>query len=189
MTFNNQFDLSDYQSVQDRIEIFWKNFPNGRIINELVLTNEKECIIKCSVWKDGTGVLPDAVDYAQETISEKGVNKYSALENCATSATGRAISLLGGELSPSKKRASQTEMLKAARQRDWMFEAKKMVTAENISGLRKLYEEAKTLNMSDQLCENILVMGKQLAEKLNAPESQETGLTGASVEETTEQQS
>jgi hypothetical protein len=188
MTFNNQFDLSDYQSVQDRIEIFWKNFPNGRIINELVLTNEKECIIKCSIWKDGTGVMPDAVDYAQETITEKGVNKFSALENCATSATGRSISLLGGEMSPSKKRASQTEMLKAARQREWLTEANLMFDAKDLDGLRQLYKEARDCYAPENITSDILWFGKDLAEKMNAPERKETQSSGAPVEETTASQ-
>lgn len=185
MTFNNHFDLSDYQSVQDRIEIFWKIHPGGRIINELVLTNEKECIIKCSIWKDGTGVLPDAVDYAQETITEKGVNKYSALENCATSATGRAISLLGGEMSPSKKRASQTEMLKAARQREWLTEASMLFDAKDLDGLRSLYKEALNCYAPENVTSDILWFGKDLAEKMNAPVSKETELTEAPVTDVT----
>jgi hypothetical protein len=111
------FDLSDYQSVQERIEIFRKIWPEGRIINELVFHSEKEVIVKCSVWKFEDARGADAVDYAQETITEKGINSTSALEVCCTSATGRALSLLAGELSPSKKRASRTEMEKAGRLR------------------------------------------------------------------------
>ncbi len=185
MTFNNQFDLSDYQSVQDRIEIFWKNFPNGCIINELVLTNDKETIIKCSIWKEKGGVMPDAVDYAQESITEKGVNKFSSLENCATSATGRAISLLGGEMSPSKKRASQHEMLKAARQREWLVEANMLFDAKDLNGLRALYKEAMNCYCPENITSDILWFGKDLAEKMNAPESKETEPSGASVNEST----
>jgi hypothetical protein len=172
------FNLSDYQTVQERIEIFWRLYPDGRIFNDLVLTNEKEVIIKCSVWKNANQQLPDATDFAQETITATGITATSAVEVCSTSATGRALSLLGGELSPSKKRASQTEMLKAARTRDWVFEAKKLSDAKNMSGLRKLYEEARSLSMSEEVCNQILAIGKSLAEKENPPVGKEETTDG-----------
>lgn len=170
------FNLADYQTVQERIEIFWRLYPDGRIFNDIVLTNEKEVIIKCSVWKDRNAQLPDATDFAQEYITEKGITATAAVEVCSTSATGRALSLLGGELSPSKKRASQTEMLKAARSRDWIFEAKKLTDAGNISGLRKLYEEANTLGASTLILNDIKALGATLAgnEKTSAGKEQTT---------------
>lgn len=167
------FNLADYQTVQQRIEIFWRLYPEGRIFNDIVLTNEKEVIIKCSVWKDRNAQLPDATDFAQEPITEKGINSVSAVENCATSATGRALSLLGGELSPSKARASQAEMLKAARSRDWLFEAKKLASAGNISGLRKLNEEANQLGASSLILDEIVAIGKALVAKENTPAEKE----------------
>jgi hypothetical protein len=160
------FDLSDYQSVQERIEIFRKIWPEGRIINELVFHSEKEVIVKCSVWKFEDARGADAVDYAQETITEKGINSTSALEVCCTSATGRALSLLAGELSPSKKRASRTEMEKAGRLRDWVKDLDATTTRKQALDL---YTEAKSLGVSGDVLEIIAAKGKQLAELENAP--------------------
>lgn len=160
------FDLSDYQTVQERIEIFWKiTDGNGRIINELVKFDDRNVIVKCSVWKDKNQELPDAVDYAQEFFTEKGINATSALENCTSSATGRALSLLAGELSPSKKRASRTEMEKMARSRDWAAELEKVTTREQALAL---YNEAKNLGVNFKIIEMIQREGKRLAEKGNA---------------------
>jgi hypothetical protein len=160
------FNLADYQTVQERIEIFWRLYPNGRIFNDLVLTNEKEVIIKCSVWKESTQQLPDATDFAQEPITEKGINATSAVENCATSATGRALSLLGGELSPSKARASRSEMEKVARARDW---AKELDSANTRSQCLSLLNEAKTTGANANIVDMIIRKGKTLAENEKNP--------------------
>lgn len=164
------FNLADYQTVQDRIEIFWSLYPEGRIFNDIVLTNEKEVIIKCSVWKDRMAQLPDATDFAQEPITEKGINSVSAVENCATSATGRALSLLGGELSPSKKRASATEMDK--RKRSLVLLAQAAYDRHDIVTLRELVTEAKNLGLHAHVIDTITAMGKDLANK-NTPAGKE----------------
>jgi hypothetical protein len=166
------FNLADYQTVQERIEIFWRLYPEGRILNEIVLTNDRECIIKCSVWKDGNKVMPDSVDFAQEPITEKGINSVSAIENCSTSATGRALSLLGGELSPSKKRASASEMSK--RGRVLLTQAQTAFEQGDLDELRELYTESKESNVDPVIVQQILTLGGQLAQKIkNSPAGKE----------------
>jgi hypothetical protein len=160
------FNLSDYQTVQERIEIFWRLYPDGRIFNDLVLTNEKEVIIKCSVWKNANQQLPDATDFAQEPITEKGINSTSAVENCATSATGRALSLLGGELSPSKARASRSEMEKVARARDWSKELDLAVSREECLAL---LNQAKSVGANQNVLDMIIRKGRTIAESEKNP--------------------
>lgn len=165
------FNLADYQTVQERIEIFWRLYPDGRIFNDLVLTNEKEVIIKCSVWKNANQQLPDATDFAQEPITEKGINATSAVENCSTSATGRALSLLGGELSPSKKRASASEMSK--RGRVLLAQAQLAFSEQNLDELRELYTESKESSVDPVIVQQILTLGSQLSQKKNSPVGKE----------------
>lgn len=166
------FNLADYQTVQERIEIFWRLYPDGRIFNDLVRADEKEIIIKCSVWKNGNQQLPDATDFAQEPITEKGINATSAVENCTTSATGRALSLLGGELSPSKKRASASEMSK--RGRVLLAEAQLAFAEQNLDELRELYTESKESSVDPVIVQQILTLGSQLSQKQkNSPVGKE----------------
>ena len=157
------FNLADYQTVQERIEIFWRLYPDGRIFNDIVLTNEKEIIIKCSVWKNSNQQLPDVTDFAQEPITEKGINSTSAVENCSTSATGRALSLLGGELSPSKKRASASEMSK--RGRVMLSQAQTAFEKNDLDELRELYTESKESSVDPVIVQQILTLGSQLSQK------------------------
>jgi hypothetical protein len=162
------FNLSDYQTVQERTEIFHRLYPSGRIVLKLIKFDEHNVIMKCSVWResenDRFGGLPDAVDYAQEPITATGINATSAVENCATSATGRALSLLGGELSPSKKRASASEMSK--RGRVLLSQAQGAFEKNNLDELRELYTESKESSVDPVIVQQILTLGGQLAQKM-----------------------
>ncbi len=153
------FNLQDYQTVQDRIEIFRKKYPEGRIINEIVLINEQQVVVKSSIYLDATTMHPACVDFAQETIGSTNINKSSFLENCTTSATGRAISLLAGEMSPKGKRPSREEMSKA--QRSWLTEANTAFQANDIDALRKLYAEAKG-KASQEILDDIKMLADQI---------------------------
>ena len=109
------FNLNDYQTVEERIALFWEKFPNGRIINEIIFDDGERVVIKSEVYTDKDDMRPTAVDFAEEVKSTKGVNQTSRIENGVTSATGRALSLLGGDFSPKGKRPSRQEMEKVQR--------------------------------------------------------------------------
>lgn len=140
------FNLNEYQTVQERVEIFRELHPTGRIVNEIVLINEKEVVIKSSVYLDIADPHPVAVDFAQENVTAKGVNSTSWVENCATSAAGRALALLGGGMSPKGKKPSREEMSKvqAKTERDFLGEARSLMN--DVAALRVIYADAKKAN-------------------------------------------
>lgn len=140
------FNLNEYQTVQERVEIFRELHPTGRIVNEIVLINEKEVVIKSSVYLDLADPHPVAVDFAQENVAAKGVNSTSWVENCATSAAGRALALLGGGMSPKGKKPSREEMSKvqAKTERDFLSEARGLMN--DVAALRVIYADAKKAN-------------------------------------------
>jgi hypothetical protein len=140
------FNLAEYQTVQERIDLFWQRFPNGRLYTELVSFTPDQVVFKAECYANKDDVYPLAVDYAEERLGSSPVNKTSFLENCSTSALGRCISLLGNEFSPKGKRPSQNEMSKVARlstpevARNWDVA---LDNINDIEGLRSLYNEAK----------------------------------------------
>jgi hypothetical protein len=143
------FNLNEYQTVQDRIEIFRQLYPSGRIVNEIVLINEKEVVMKSSVFLNIDDAQPVAVDFAQETVGTKGVNSTSWVENCSTSATGRSLALLAGGMSPKGKKPSREEMTKVEQntpknERDFLNEARSLST--DVAALRVIYADAKKAN-------------------------------------------
>jgi hypothetical protein len=162
------FNLNEYQTVQERIDLFWKKFPAGRFKLDIVSQSDNQVIIKASVWTDKNDKHPTTVDFAEERIGTSPVNKISHVENCATSALGRAISALGGEFSPKGKRPSREEMDKVARNskvtvKDWSSMADAL--GDDIEGLRLLYSEAKTGGASENTLDKIKAIANGLASK------------------------
>lgn len=109
-----RFNPDEYTTVAERIDRFWAKYPGGRISTELVHFEPGQCVIKAEVFADKDDVMPMASDYAEERLDTSPVNKTSMIENCATSAIGRALADLGGEFT-GKKRASREEMEKVER--------------------------------------------------------------------------
>jgi hypothetical protein len=144
------FNLNEYQTVQERIDLFWQRYPAGRINVELVSFTPEQVVFKAEIFANRDEVDPITVDFAEERLGSSPVNKTSFVENCATSAVGRAISMLGGEFSPKGKRPSASEMSKVARlsntenypvqSRNWQAA---LDNINDIEGLRSLYNEAK----------------------------------------------
>jgi hypothetical protein len=163
------FDINNYQTAQERLDIFWRLYPSGRISNDIVLATETEVVVRSSVFTDRNQVAPTTVDYAQEPVLKDGKMAGLHYELAVTSATARAISMLGGELSPDKKRATQSEMLKAGRSRNWKLDADNETDRES---LLRLLQDAKDFEASEENINYIISRGKALKE-MNPPAGKE----------------
>jgi hypothetical protein len=104
------FNLADYETVESRLEKWIKEYPDGRIETELIEASNTRFIVGAKLFKTEADAKPCSTGLASETISEKGVNSTSALENCETSAIGRALANAG--FAAKGKRASREEMAK-----------------------------------------------------------------------------
>ena len=104
------FNLADYEPVEVRLEKFIKDYPAFRISTELEVVEATRYIVKAYLFKDASDVVAWATGYAEETVTTRGVNQTSALENCETSAIGRALANAG--YAPKGKRPSREEMNK-----------------------------------------------------------------------------
>jgi hypothetical protein len=106
------FNLADYEPVEVRLEKFIKDYPAFRISTELEVVEATRYIVKAYLFKNAEDGVAWATGYAEETVTSRGVNQTSALENCETSAIGRALANAG--YAPKGKRPSREEMSKVA---------------------------------------------------------------------------
>jgi len=108
------FNLDDYETVEERLIKFWKEHPDGRIDTKLVDASATRFIVQAYIYRTEVDQHPWASGLAEETISGRGVNATSALENCETSAIGRALASAG--YATKGKRPSREEMAKVQEQ-------------------------------------------------------------------------
>jgi hypothetical protein len=107
---NYMFNLEDYETVEERLVKFWKEHPDGRIYTEIVEHTFQRFIVKASIYRTEVDAHPWTTGFAEETVSTRGVNSTSALENCETSAIGRALA--NANYAAKGKRPSRQEMAK-----------------------------------------------------------------------------
>lgn len=97
---------NSYVEVNQRIKAFRQLFPDGFIRTELVSNEDGMCVIKAEVGincistskSEGYYVTEEVVlatGYAYEKEQSSYINKTSFIENCETSAVGRALGMLG----------------------------------------------------------------------------------------------
>ena len=109
------FNLDEYTPVSERIKAFWIDHPNGAIHSELVFDDGTRCVVKTTLWLDKNDSQPTTVDYAEELISDRGVNATSRIENCCTSSQGRSLAAAGYLGADWTKKPSREEMQKVVR--------------------------------------------------------------------------
>jgi hypothetical protein len=107
---NFMFNLEDYETVEERLSKFWKEHPDGRIFTTLVEHTLQRFIVQAAIYRTEVDAQPWTTGYAEETVSTRGVNSTSALENCETSAIGRALA--NANYAAKGKRPSREEMAK-----------------------------------------------------------------------------
>lgn len=114
------FNLADYQTVAERLDEALKEHGDMRVITSLEHTERLDSrpvqyVMKAEIWLGTTLV---STGWAEEIVGNSPVNKTSALENCETSAIGRALANFGFQgKNPSATRPTRNEMEKVERSR------------------------------------------------------------------------
>ncbi len=83
----------EYAEVNQRIKAFRMICPNGAIHTELVSNDNGVCIFRAVVSDEEGRVLGTGTAYEKE--GSTFINKTSYIENCETSAVGRALAMCG----------------------------------------------------------------------------------------------
>ena len=107
------FDPSEYAPVAERITLFYRQHPNGRITTRLLRANQHMVLFRAQVFRSATEERAAATGYASERPGDGEINTNACVENTETSAVGRALANLG--ITAGRQRPSLEEMTKAAR--------------------------------------------------------------------------
>jgi hypothetical protein len=133
----------EYAEVNQRIKAFRMLYPQGSIETEMLSNENGTCIFKATIYGNneiGKYILGTGTAYEKENSSF--INKTSYIENCETSAVGRALGMAGFGIDTSV--ASAEEVQNAMVQQ----EIEGLITKSNISVLQALIkglgEDAKS---------------------------------------------
>ena len=108
------FNPADYAAVDERLPLFWADCPRGRIATHLIVDDGTRIVMRADLYADIADPVPTTTGFAEEIRNSSMVNKTSALENCETSAVGRALA--NYQYQGGKKRSSLEEVVKVYRQ-------------------------------------------------------------------------
>jgi hypothetical protein len=123
----------DYAMVVERVKEFNANYPeNGAIIPKMLVDDGNRIVFETTIYIDGKVV---GVGHNEEIRGSSQINKSSALENCETGATGRALAFGCGYM-PDGSLASNEEIAQAKLQQSKIDEHLKtlQVAVDYVSG-------------------------------------------------------
>ena len=133
----------EYAEVNQRIKAYRMVFPDGTISTEMIFNDNGLCIFQARVYDDDMHLL--GVGHAYEKESSSFINKTSYIENCETSAVGRALGMCGYGIDTSVCSADELENAKLNQ------EAEKAITKAQVKTLVAL-AEAKGSDL-DKICD------------------------------------
>lgn len=124
----------EYVPVTERVKEFRRQYPDFKLITEIVHYDDNSVIMVAKIYdQDGKMV---ANGHAQEDRNASNINKTSYVENCETSAVGRAIGMLGIGIDASM--ASAEEVANAVDRQETL---KQKVNKNCITSLKMLADE------------------------------------------------
>lgn len=87
----------DYAEVNQRIKAFRMVYPEGSIRTKMLSCENGVCTFEARVFftKENGEIILLGTGYAQEKEDSSFINKTSYIENCETSAVGRALGMCG----------------------------------------------------------------------------------------------
>ena len=105
----------EYQTVAERLVKMRELIPDAQVVTELISADGDIVVMKASLMTGGEVI---STGYAEEIRGSSNINKTSALENCETSAVGRALALTGHSELLGTSIASADEVAQAISQQD-----------------------------------------------------------------------
>lgn len=161
--------VNEYAEVNQRIKAFRMVYPEGFILTEIVSLADGVCIVTARVGEYAGGqqqILGMGTAYEKEGSSF--INQTSYIENCETSAVGRALGMAGFGIDTSV--ASYEEVKNAQLNQDESKDERK-ATPKQVEYLARLYtgeklEKLLKINGVEKLEDMSMAKASTLIEKI-----------------------
>lgn len=129
-----------YAMVASRVDAFREICPSGTIETVPVVTDEKRAIFQAKIYDEKGHLLASGT--AEEVKDSTQINQTSFVENCETSAVGRALAMLG--IGSEDNMASAEEVATAIMNQTEIVSAKRQIRIycnEHALDLKQVYDE------------------------------------------------
>lgn len=142
----------DYVMVNERIKYFREKFPLWSLESEIVALDNEMCVVKAIIKDESGRVIANGIARELQADKESIVNKTSYVENCESSAWGRALANLA--IGIDKSIRSADEVANAIKQQNGIKSSKelkienrikeRLFKCDTVSKVEELYEEIKS---------------------------------------------
>ncbi len=129
----------EYVEVNERIKYFRSNYKDWALSTSILELENNRCVIQATVYDKDDRIMSTGIAYEVEGSSF--INKTSFIENCETSAIGRALGNLGIGIDTSV--ASYEEVANAVKQQSSKPAVKEELSEEKFNAMLKAANEGK----------------------------------------------
>ena len=160
-----------YAEVNQRIKAFRMVYPTGAILTEMVSNENGVCVFRAKVYDEEDNLIATGTAYEKENSTF--INKTSYIENCETSAIGRALGIAGFGIDTSVASAeevqnaivNQEEIKKSDNKKlELMIKLGKLIEEKQVDR-EKLYEYYKVKDNADMSVKQLEEAIKTLEER------------------------
>tara|TARA_R110002020_G_scaffold366379_1_gene578448 strand:+ start:799 stop:1356 length:558 start_codon:yes stop_codon:yes gene_type:complete len=131
-----------YVEVNERIKYFRQEeqYKNWTVMSEFPALDSEQCVCKATIADASGRVI--ATGHAHEVQGASNINKTSFVENCETSAIGRALAVLGIGIDTSIASANEVE--------DAIAKQDSGSTAKKIKKVQEQFDTEPPVNIMDK---------------------------------------
>ena len=143
-TLDTKKGAKEYAEVNQRIKAFRMVYPTGAIMTEMLSNENGVCVFRATVFADSGSTMPLSTGTAYEKEGSTFINKTSYIENCETSAVGRALGMAGFGIDTSVASAEEVANAIANQHQD------DFATEEQVEFLKAYYTGDKLKTLLDK---------------------------------------
>ena len=132
----------EYSAVNERIKAFRMNHPLGTIATNIERLEDGVVVMSCEVKDENGQLLGKAFAYEKENSTF--INKTSFIENCCTSATGRALGYAGYGIDLSVCSAEEVQNAIANQNKDRIEDIEDLIKETETNEIELLEHYGKT---------------------------------------------